>query len=250
MATCAIAPPQYLPISPSQSREFQFRGALVGTEARLINSVRKQLDVCDFDTAVFHCGHDAWSSFARNRFQLVVIDCTAEGQWLEFLTKLRSSARCRACIVIALVSDSQSASEAFRAGANFVLNRTGRVELIQRCIRVAQPAIQKDLDRYKRHSVELRCTILSSGKRIEGTIVNISRGGCGVSLHSSTVTSGSVEITMHLPRVTSPIQFKSKVAWVSAGLRLGLEFEQTNIRSLALLHSWLEHKGDPLDERG
>jgi DNA-binding response OmpR family regulator len=85
----------------------------------------------------------AEEQLAQNKLAGIILDCDAEGV-LPLIQKIRGSELNQKTILIA-VGKGESTREAFKLGANFILEKPLALERIQKTIRAANSLIQKNV---------------------------------------------------------------------------------------------------------
>ena len=96
----------------------------------------------------------------------------------------------------------------------------------------------------QRFAIQLPCLLGSHTHRSEGTILNLSRQGCGALTAQPPTVSSYLSLWIDLPDDTTPIEIElAAVRWVS-GQRCGLEFIRISPEMLSRSGSFvfvLEH---------
>jgi hypothetical protein len=218
------------------------RAAIFSPDFKLVQSWRRHLESVGIDKDVCVDAGAFLPGLQRNRYQAVILDCASFGEPFGFIATMRKLPSSKAAVVFAIVDDSRRCSAAFSAGANFVISRNSSSELIQRCLRVAQGTMLKDLAVYKRHDVSIRSTVWVSGNQRRAEITNISKGGCGLTFTAADlINEGPVEVQFGLPGIDTPLRLSGTIVWANTKQMAGMKFGSSNTQAHRALAKWLEN---------
>jgi hypothetical protein len=216
------------------------KAAIFSSDLRLVHSWRRHLMDLNIDREVCMESSQILPTLMKRRYQAVVLDCTCIRESISLIDTIRALPSCKGCILITIVDDSRKCGEAFSAGANFVLSKTTSNEMVQRCLRIAQGNMLRDLRNYRRFRVDLQATLCQDGRSISVKISNLSKGGCGIEFREAEIKQGLGEIQFELPGSNASLRFRATIAWSNTMKNAGLRFENSNDPAMRALHKWLD----------
>jgi DNA-binding NtrC family response regulator len=109
----------------------------------VLNRLRPVVSGLNAKTEVWGSLQSAETELAEKKLAGIVLDCDTEGV-LELIAQIRSTELNQKTILIA-VGKSETTREAFKLGANFVLEKPLALERIQKTLRAANSLIQKNV---------------------------------------------------------------------------------------------------------
>jgi PilZ domain len=126
-------------------------------------------------------------------------------------------------IILALVTDSESASAARASGANFAIQRTSNLHNdLERSLQSAYGLIWRERRRYERHPVDVSVDFPCNGRMATGRIIDISEGGacpeCDFEFAAQPIRLG-----FSLPGLKQPLRIEGVATW-KRGSKLGIHF--------------------------
>ncbi len=176
------------------------------------------------------------------KFDAVVLDCDDLPGGLSVLQTLRKGASNRNSVAFAILNGKTDASEAFKMGANFVLQKPVSQLNATRCFNAALGFMHREQRRYFRHPVEMQVVILfNNGKELKAKSTNISEGGMAISYRGEFAKESISRIQFTLPGANVSMEFKAEVAWADIG-RAGLRFVEVAQSSQHQLDQWLAQR--------
>jgi CheY-like chemotaxis protein len=182
---------------------------------------------------------------AKKKYDAVMIDCASVPDAHDILEALRHGKSNRRAVAFAITEDPDETQRAFRAGANFVLEKPIHPERAMRSIRAALGLILRERRRYFRYAVDCPLTI-QHGERNEFQlgIENVSEGGLAAIVPESTdIPSNSVRVSFKLPKSEQLIAGKADIVWKRSG-KVGMQFSMLSPESRIELQRWLAQRFD------
>jgi DNA-binding NarL/FixJ family response regulator len=182
---------------------------------------------------------------AKKKYDAVLIDCVSVPDAHDILEALRQGKSNRRAVAFAIAEDPDETQKAFKAGANFVLEKPIHAERAMRSVRAALGLILRERRRYFRLNVDCPLTV-QHGDRHEFQLAleNVSEGGLAAIVPESTqLPSASVRISFRLPKSEQPIAGKADVVWKRSG-KIGMQFSTLRPESRIELQRYLAQKFD------
>jgi CheY-like chemotaxis protein len=180
-------------------------------------------------------------AMASTKFDAVLLDIHSLSDITQAIHNVRQGKVNRYSILFALVADSQSASVAWGAGANFTIRRsTFFRDDLQKALQSARGLILREKRRYERHPVSVTVEFLHNGRIANGRIVDISeRGACIDYLFP--LPMHPVQLVFSLPGLNKRLRIEGLPAWARSG-KVGVQFTSFADGSQALLSQWLARR--------
>jgi hypothetical protein len=172
------------------------------------------------------------------KFDAIVIDYPNACESMETIQHVRTGRINQYSIILALVTDSETASEARTAGANFTIQRSSSLRNdLERSLKSAYGLILRERRRYERHPVNVSVDLLCQGRITTGRTVDISEGGacveCGLELAAQ-----SIQLGFSLPGLNQRLRIEGIPTW-TRGSKLGIHFTSFAEASQTALTEWL-----------
>ena len=134
----------------------------------------------------------------------MLVDCDDVQGALGVLESLRKSASNKNSVTFAIVNGATSTQQAFKMGANFVLQKPISMVNANRCLGAAINFMIRERRRYFRHPVELPATItFSEGDKLKARVTNISEGGMAIFFRGHLPKGGVSTVNFQLPGVAT-----------------------------------------------
>jgi CheY-like chemotaxis protein len=174
------------------------------------------------------------------KFDAVLVDCDDVQGALGVLESLRKSASNKNSVIFAIVNGATSTQQAFKMGANFVLQKPISMVNANRCLGAAINFMIRERRRYFRHPVELPATItFSEGDKLKARVTNISEGGMAIFFRGHLPKGGVSTVNFQLTGVATLLEPKVQIAWMDDSGRAGLRFIDMPRESHEQLNLWL-----------
>jgi CheY-like chemotaxis protein len=181
----------------------------------------------------------------KNKYDAVLIDCVSVPDAHDILEALRQGKSNRRAVAFAITEDPDETQRAFRAGANFVLEKPIHPERAMRSIRAALGLILRERRRYYRYAVDCLLTV-QHGERneIQLGVENVSEGGLAAIVPENTdIPAASFRISFKLPKSEQLITGKADVVWKRSG-KIGMQFSMLRPESRIELQRYLAQRFD------
>jgi hypothetical protein len=183
---------------------------------------------------------DALKNLERNKFDLIIVDCSDLDQGCAALRKMRLNRTHRSAVSIAIVGDLRHTQHASNSGANFVVSHANYEVEIMATLRSAYGLVLRERGRYNRFPSASTVNVRLGAFAADGRIRNISQGGLCISGIGSSL-QGHVQLRFALEENSIPILASGKVAWQRDGL-IGIEFMTMTKASRSELEDWLSEQ--------
>ena len=180
---------------------------------------------------------DALKQIERNKFDLVIVDCSDLDQGCAALRKMRLNRTHRSAVSIAIVGDRGHTKYVSDSGANFVVSHANYEIEIMATLRSAYGLVLRERGRYNRFPSTSTVNLRLGAFVADGRIRNVSQGGLCVGGIEHPL-QGQVQLRFALEEGRIPIQASGKVAWQRDGLT-GIEFVTMTKGGRSELEEWL-----------
>lgn len=187
---------------------------------------------------------EALKHLEKNKFDLLIVDCSDLQHGCQALRKMRLHRTHRTAVCIAIVLDRAHTKIVCDAGANFVVPHTNYEIEIAATLRTAYGLILRERGRYNRFPLDAPLSLRCADYSGEARILNVSEGGMcirGIArpLH------GAVQLKFILEGEESPlpIQVNGNAVWQREG-NAGIQFTGMSTASRAQLDNWLARQFD------
>jgi DNA-binding response OmpR family regulator len=198
---------------------------LLTSDATLLESIRTTFSAANVEVELRSNAASAIEVSARRHLDSFVIDCDDVSGAMDVLAQIRSGRSNKLSVVFAVVNAKTPVSTAVGAGANFVVGKPARDNLLRSYLDIALPSMEREHRRYFRHKVDLPVQLLCyTGETFAGKILNVSEGGLALTLFVPAEVEGVVTVQFELPSA-DPQTFRAKavVVWSDA-TTMGLRF--------------------------
>lgn len=180
---------------------------------------------------------DALKHLEKNKFDLVIVDCSDLDQGCAALRKMRLNRTHRSAVSIAIIGDRGHTKYVSDSGADFVISHADYEVEIVSTLRSAYGLVLRERGRYNRFPSSSVVNVRLGALVADGRIRNISQGGLCISGIEHPL-SGNVQLRFALENESVPIQGNGRVAWQRDGL-IGIEFATMSKAGRAELEEWL-----------
>ena len=216
---------------------------LITQDAALIVVLRPTLEKIAVNIQV--CGDikSASDLLAKRKFDAVIVDCDDLPRGGELLQGLRTSQSNARSVAFAVLNGKTSTQEAFRAGANFVLQKPLTPLHATRCFNAALNFMVRERRRYFRHPVEMTVRInVPNAPELSATTTNVSEGGMAIRLVGTLPKDGRAKLQFSLPGSNTSLELKGEVAWADSTGHAGIRFVEVPQSSQYQLEKWLTER--------
>jgi hypothetical protein len=127
---------------------------------------------------------------------------------------LRKSASNKNSVTFAVLNRATTPQQAFRIGANFVLQKPISPINARRCLDAAVHFIKCEPRRYFRYPLEMPATLsFGEGQKLKITLTNVSEGGTAIFFRGPLPEGGVSTVSFKLPGAATPLEPKVQIAW-------------------------------------
>jgi len=214
-------------------------------------TLRHVLDRANIDLRLCCSAEEALTILSRDTLDALWVDCDDVAGAPLVLHQLRQVSMNKSAITFALLNGKTSVEEAFRLGANFVLNKPISAERVTRGVRALHGLVRQERRRHHRHLLQATGVILvDEGSELPVTITTISRGGISIECSRRLDLGGAASLRIFLPGAIRSVQAKGEIVWSTEEGRAGIRFQVLPNKDLQELQHWLDDRGLPLGNHG
>jgi len=207
--------------------------ALLGVLRPALEKISVNLETC----AELKRGNDL---LARRKFDAVIVDCDDLLHGFELLKTLRNTQSNSRSVAFAVVNGKTTTQDAFKSGANFVLQKPLTPLHASRCFNAALNFMVRERRRYFRHPVDmpLRLTV-APDQELAATATNLSEGGMAIRLLEKIAKDARTQVRFTLPAANISLDLKAEVAWADGTGQAGIRFIEVPQSAQYQLEKWL-----------
>lgn len=208
-------------------------GALLGVLRPTLEKMSVSVEVC----AGVQAGGEI---LGKRKFDAVIVDCDDLQGGVELLTSLRKTQSNASSVAFAVLNGTTTTQEAFKLGANFVLQKPLTPLNATRCFNAALNFMVRERRRYFRHPVEMQVRVSSAeGPELNATTTNLSEGGMALRLAGKLPKNTETRVQFTLPGSNTSLELRGTVAWADATGNAGIKFIEVPQSSQYQLEKWL-----------
>ena len=227
----------------------QLESLLLSRDPEVIRVVQPALEKLSIDVEVCRGVNSGQEILRTERFDAIIIDCDDLKGALGVLEGLRKSVSNKNSATFAIVNGNTTTQQAFKMGANFVLQKPISALNAKRCFSAAVNFMMRERRRYFRHPVEMPATLsFGEGQKMKVTVTNLSEGGMAIFFRGPLPKGGVSTISFNLPGAASALEPKVQVAWMDESGRAGLRFIDVSKESRAQLDAWLAGQSEKIEK--
>lgn len=212
---------------------------IVTSDFELSHMVRLAVERFGIAAGIALSPTDAVKQLERNKFDLVIVDCSDLEHGCAALRKLRLSTTHRSAISIAIIIDRDHTRYVCDSGANFVVSHATYEAEIGSTLHSAYGLVLRERGRYNRFPLQCPVNVRCGDYRGEGHILNISQGGVCIGIREP--LSGSVQLKFALDSGKALLQVNGNIVW-HRDQRVGVQFTNMTKSSRSELDAWLAHE--------
>lgn len=177
--------------------------------------------------------------FDDTRIDLLVVSLDDPPAGESLIQALRRSSLGKTGVILALISDPAKVTQAFGAGANFVLYQPLSPDNARATLRAAVALLQRERRRQFRVPVQLSATLTCDGTaELEGILLDLSEGGMDVLAAKALSPGEGIDVAFRLPPATDMVA-RAQVVWANPNGQSGLQFIDFAEEQSRVLSSWL-----------
>jgi c-di-GMP-binding flagellar brake protein YcgR len=182
---------------------------------------------------------EASAKLDDTRIDLLVLSFDDISSAVDLIQTLRRSSMSRTAITVALLTDNTKVTQAFGAGANFVLYLPLSRDNSLPALRAAVALLQRERRRQFRVPVQLPVTASCDGNpELEGILLDLSEGGMDLLAAKPLQAGQSITVKFCLPPSTDMLAH-AQVVWANANGQTGLQFMNLQEQQSRALSAWL-----------
>ncbi len=178
---------------------------------------------------------------AQDRFDVVIIESSANNDIVNLLRETRMSRLNDATLAVVVVSGQEMTREMFSMGVNFVLYKPVAYERALSSLRAARAVMQKEKRKNARAAVFAHATVdYADSQQEKATLVNLAQDGMSVRFGKKIPPSGKVYFQFQLPQQKSSVRLSGQVIWQDWNGRAGIQFVDVPKTSRRMITEFLE----------
>ena len=185
-------------------------------------------------------GGDVLEELQRNKFDLVVVDCSNIEQGCAALREIRLSPTHRSAVSIAIVGEDGSREQVSEAGADFIVSHANYPVEIATTLRSAYGLILRERGRYSRFALVAEVHVLCGAFSTDAWILNVSQGGVCIRGIDEPL-SGSLHMRFAFEDGGPLVELTGNVVWQREGLT-GVQFTSMTKADRSELENWLSRQ--------
>jgi CheY-like chemotaxis protein len=221
------------------------RVLLVSSDGSTIKTLSQVMEQSAIHVEVTATPETAIRELCRNKYEAVVVDFQNQQDSLGLLRKQRATTSNRTAVVWGIVNSDKESSEAFRAGATFVVVRPLSQGVLGRTLKVSYPLMVREKRRYHRTRMEAQVFVNSpSHSEFVASSINISEGGMALDGAVPLQLGESLNLRFKLPGTDSAIKLTGEVCWYDHDGRVGLQFIIVSEHIKEQIQDWIAERLD------
>jgi len=237
--------------------ESGLQSLLLCGDDKVVRVLRRVLS--EMEIAVEHCSDadTATQKLTRQRFEAVIVDCTAPEIAGRVLNGTRSAPANRRAITVAILDnetagDSQSAlKRAFAMGSHFVLFKPISLERTRASFRAVRALMKRERRRHARIPIQLPVEFHGeqTSTFMRADTIDLGENGMAVNAKARSLPA-NFQVRFTLPGTSIRIDCRGEVAW-EGGQLLGIRFCDLAAESKDQLKQWVGRQlagNDPAEE--
>jgi len=216
---------------------------LVSKDAALLGVLRPTLEKIAVKVLVSPEIMSGSESLTRRKFDAVIIDCDDLQGGVKLLQDLRKTQSNSKSVAFAVLNGKTSTQEAFRSGANFVLQKPVTPLHASRCFNAALNFMVRERRRYYRYPVEMPVQVrIAQVGEFPATSSNLSESGMAIRVATKLVKDTAVALRFTLPASNVSLELKGRIAWADGTGHAGIQFVDVPQSSQFQLDTWLTER--------
>jgi len=218
----------------------QVNALLLSSDASLLGILRRSAEEIGIRPQEIASVGQAGAILTTKRFEGIVVDTDDLEGASGFIEALRKTPSNRSSIIVAVVNGRTSPCEAFRKGANMVLEKPVTAEKLVRSLRAAHSMMTRERRRAIRLAVDIQISLkLSGGAEERATTTDISEGGIGLDAVRPLKLQEVVHFHCQLPESDVEMEGTAVVVNATKDGHAGLCFAGVSAQKRSDLAHWL-----------
>lgn len=203
----------------------------------------------DLEISVDYCADTdcALNKLTRDRFEAVIVDCAEDESAARVLKSVRSAARNKRAVAVAIIDSQKRVRGAFELGAHFVLYKPISAERCKASFRAARALMKRERRRNTRIPIEIPVQLVSAGGAVNTKTSDLGEGGLAIQATQRLDNGATTGIQFILPGSELRIEARGEIAWVNAGRSAGLRFTEISPQSQERIKEWLDKQAPDLE---
>jgi CheY-like chemotaxis protein len=220
------------------------RALLVSRNIQTIEFLCQQMQQLAIHVETACDAESATRKLCRGKFEGIVIDLElSDGEGIQLLKKLRELTSHRHAISFAIADTGEQATSAFRAHANFVLERPFSQPTVLRTLRAAYPMMFRERRRDYRYPIEARTFVrVETEPEFLAKSVNISETGIAIDSPKQLHAGETTHLRIELPGLEEALAMSADICWTNANGRAGMQFVEVPPKLAERLQLWLSER--------
>jgi DNA-binding response OmpR family regulator len=213
---------------------------LISRDAALLGVLRPALEKISVNVHVCAESQPGSDLLAKRKFDAVIIDCDDLQNGFDLLRTLRQTQSNAKSVSFAVLNGKTTTQEAFKSGANFVLQKPLTPLHAARCFNAALNFMVRERRRYFRYPLEMPLRIsLPQKQEMTATSTNLSEGGMAIRILGKLPKNAEAQFRFTLPGVNISLELKGEVAWADGTGHAGIRFIDVPQSAQYQLEKWL-----------
>ena len=213
---------------------------LISRDAALLGVLRPALEKISVSLQVcieLEAGRDL---LAKRKFDAVIIDCDDLPDGFRMLHDLRQTQSNSKSVAFAVLNGKTTTQEAFKSGANFVLQKPLTPLHATRCFHAALNFMIRERRRYYRYPIEMPVHVsVAKAGEVKASSTNLSESGIALRVTSKLEKDKTVGLRFTLPTTNISLELKGQIAWADGTGHAGIHFIEVPQSSQYQLEKWL-----------
>src|SRR5215475_978250 len=156
---------------------------LISRDAALLGVLRPTLEKMSVNVEVCPEIQPGGEILAKRKFDAVIVDCDDLQGGMDLLVNLRKTHSNSSSVAFAVLNGNTTTQDAFKLGANFVLQKPLTPLNATRCFNAALNFMVRERRRYFRHPVDMQVRVgLPEQPELSAKATNLSEGGMALRL--------------------------------------------------------------------
>jgi len=197
---------------------------LISNDAALVGVLRPTLEKISVNVLVCADIGDGRESLAKHKFDAVILDCDDFPGGTRLLQDLRQTQSNSKSVAFAVLNGKTTTQEAFKLGANFVLQKPLTPLHATRCFHAALDFMIRERRRYYRQPVEMPLRVTCSGMEFPARSTNLSECGLALQATHKFCKDSEIKLRFTLPGRSTSLELRGRVAWADSAGRAGIQF--------------------------
>jgi CheY-like chemotaxis protein len=213
---------------------------LISRDAALLGVLRPTLEKLSVNVEVCAGSETGSEMLGKRKFDAVIVDCDDMQGGIGILTDLRKTHSNASSVAFAVLNGNTTTQEAFRLGANFVLQKPLTPLNATRCFNAALNFMLRERRRYFRHPVEMPVRInIPEGGELNATATDLSEGGMAIQIAGRLPRDVVANLQFTLPGSHTSLELRGNIAWANSSGKAGIRFVEVPQSSQYQLEKWL-----------